>query len=83
MHVSYYIVTCDLSVSTILFAHFLINGKIFGKSITDHQKSVVIFLQIFPKNVLFVRKIRRDIIANEKWVSCQSNRHNFGILMKV
>jgi hypothetical protein len=40
-----------LSVSTIDFAHYLIDGKVFGENVIEHKMCVLIFSTTFVGNV--------------------------------
>jgi len=44
-------VICGLSVSTIDFAHYLIDGKVFGENVIEHKMCVLIFSTTFVGNV--------------------------------
>jgi hypothetical protein len=46
------------------FAHYLVNGVILGKNLTDKKMSVWISSIIFVSNIPIVRRIQRDIIIN-------------------
>ena len=58
-----HIVNCGLPCSTILFPHYLIKGKIFGKkNFVNHKMCVFIFfLQFYSERFLILRTERDEI----------------------
>ena len=56
----YYVVICDLSGSTTLFALSEIRNDISGKNCTEHKMCVLIFSTILSETFLIVRIILRD-----------------------
>jgi hypothetical protein len=43
-------------VSTIFFRHYLFNGTIFGKKVTEHKMCVLIVIKLFYRNSSRSRK---------------------------
>ena len=51
-----HIFICGLSVSTILFPHYLINGTVFKKTAIEHKKCVLIFSTRFVCSISHCKK---------------------------
>jgi hypothetical protein len=49
------IISCDLPGPTVFSPHYLINGTIFEKKVTEHKKCVLIFSTFF-RNISPYRK---------------------------
>jgi hypothetical protein len=65
-----------------IFRHYLINGTIFRKQVTEHKMCVLIFSTNFMWNIS--RPNQRDIIINVKTSSCNvPTRYSCRILMKL
>jgi hypothetical protein len=55
-----------------IFAHYLINGTIFGKKkVIEYKMCVLIYSITFVGSVLFLRRIERDVIKYMCWSSCK------------
>ena len=53
-----------------IFPHYLINGTIFKKKVTESKMLVLISLRILSEIFLIPRKIQRDSIINVHNSSC-------------
>jgi len=51
-----HIAICGLPRSTIFFPHYLINGTIFGKKVTEHKMCVLIFCTTFVRKISHCKK---------------------------
>ena len=47
-----------------IFRHYVINGTIFGKKVTEHK--MCFFLQLLFETFFILRKIHGDIVINVK-----------------
>jgi hypothetical protein len=47
-----------------IFAHYPINGTIFGKKVIEHQLWIPIFCTTFVETFLILRRMQRDIIVS-------------------
>jgi hypothetical protein len=54
-----------------IFAHYLINGTIFGKKLLNIKRVFGFSLQFFVWNISHSKKIQRDIIINVRRSSCK------------
>ena len=54
-----------------VFPHFLINGTIFDKTVTEHKMCVLDFLYNFFWNISRSKRNERDMIKNVYWSSCK------------
>jgi hypothetical protein len=54
-----------------IFPHYLINGTIFGKKVTEQKCVFWCSLQYLPEIFLILRRIQRDIIINVHRSSCK------------
>ena len=55
----------------------------FRKKVTEYKMFVLIFCTILSENVVFLRRIQRDIAINENRSSCKSSVFSCRILMKL
>ena len=53
-----------------IFQHYLINGTIFGKNVTEHKMCIFMFSTTLSATFLILWRIQRDII-NKHWSSCK------------
>jgi hypothetical protein len=70
--------------SSLLFPHYLINGKIFVKKVTDQKCVFWLSLKLLPETFIILRRTEREIIINVKYpilfqilVKLQSFRQSF------
>ena len=49
-----------------IFRHYLINGTIFGKKVTEYKMCVLIFSTTFIEKFIILKIIQRDIVINVK-----------------
>jgi len=68
-HAQYYIVICGVSVSTIFFPHYLINGTIFGKKVIEHKICIFIFFRTFVWNISLHLLFERFLILGRTEIS--------------
>ena len=55
----------------LIFPHYLINGTIFGRNVTEHKMCVLIITANMSEIFLIRRRIERDIIVNVHRFSCK------------
>ena len=54
-----------------ILPHFLINGTVFEKQVTEHKMCVLIFSTDLYRKILILRRNERDMIRNVHWSSCK------------
>jgi hypothetical protein len=54
-----------------IFTHYLINGKIFGKTFLNLNYVVRFSIERLPKTLLILRRIQRDLSINVRKSSCK------------
>ena len=54
-----------------IFAHYLINGTIFEKTLLKIKCLFCFSLQLLSENFLILRRTERDVIKNVYWFSCK------------
>jgi len=83
MHMGH-IVICGLSGSTILFPHYFIKGKIFGKTLLKIKCVFSFSLQLLSEIFLIPKRTEQNMIKNVYWFSCKVQyRYSCPFLMKL
>ena len=82
-HVPYYIVICVLVLPYQISPHFLINGTILWKEVTEHKMCVLSFCTTFDWNISLSKKNTADIAINIHRSSCTVPLILFQILMNL
>ena len=78
-HAPYHIVICGLRLHHI-FSHYLINGTIFGKKVTEHAICVLIFSTNLSETIHILRILQGPVINVKK---SSSTRYSYQILVKL
>jgi hypothetical protein len=65
------IVICVLSPLYRIFPHYLINGTIFWKKVTEHKMRVLIFSTLLSETFLILRRNGQDMTKKLYWGSCK------------
>jgi hypothetical protein len=78
-----HIVICGLPSSTKVFPHYLINGEIFEKKVTENQMFFLIFSANFVCNFSHSEKNLARYDHNSAYVCTCSTNNSYQILIKI